>query len=37
MRIQVRLPNGVEVDLGETRLDELTGVMQILSALPCSS
>ena len=30
MRIQVRLPNGVEVDLGETRLDELTGVMQIL-------
>jgi transposase len=37
MRLQVRLPNGVEVDLGEARLDDLTGVMQILSALPCSS
>jgi transposase-like protein len=37
MRMQVRLPNGVEVDLGEARLDDLTGVMQMLSALPCSS
>ena len=37
MRMQVRLPNGVEVDLGEACLDDLTGVMQMLSALPCSS
>jgi transposase len=37
MRMHVRLPNGVEVDLGEACLDDLTGVMQILSALPCSS
>jgi transposase-like protein len=37
MRMQVRLPNGVEVDLNEVRLDDLTGVMQMLSALPCSS
>lgn len=37
MRMQVRLPNGVEVDLIEACLDDLTGVMQMLSALPCSS
>lgn len=37
IRMQVRLPNGVQVDLSETRLDDLTGVMQMLSALPCSS
>jgi transposase-like protein len=37
IRMQVRLPNGVEVDLGEARLDDLTGVMRMLSALPCSS
>jgi transposase-like protein len=37
MRMQVRLPNGIEVDLGEACLDDLTGVMQMLSALPCSS
>jgi transposase len=37
LRMQVRLPNGVEVDLGDARLDDLTGVMQMLSALPCSS
>lgn len=37
LRMQVRLPNGVEVDLGEACLDDLTGVMQMLSALPCSS
>jgi len=37
MRMQVRLPNGVEVDLGEACLDDLTGVLQMLSALPCSS
>jgi transposase-like protein len=37
MRMQVRLPNGVEVDLGGAHLDEITGVMQMLSALPCSN
>lgn len=35
--IHVRLPNGVEIDLGEARLDDLKGVMQMLSALPCSN
>jgi hypothetical protein len=37
MHMQVRLSNGVKVDLNEVRLDNLTGVMQMLSALPCSS
>ena len=37
MRMQVRLPNGVEVDLSEARLDDLTGVMKMLIALPCSA
>lgn len=37
MCMKVRLPNGVKVDLGETRLDDLTDVMQMLNALPCSN
>lgn len=36
MRIQVQLPNGIAVDLGQTRMEELSGVMQMLSHLPCS-
>jgi transposase-like protein len=36
MRIQVQLPNGVSVDLGQARMEELSGVMQMLSHLPCS-
>lgn len=37
MRLQVRLPNGVAVDLGEASLDELSPVLQMLHALPCSN
>lgn len=36
MRIQVQLPNGVSVDLGQARMEELSGVMQMLCHLPCS-
>jgi transposase len=36
MRLHVRLPNGVEFDLGQARLDELTPVLRILSAMSCS-
>lgn len=36
MHIQVQLPNGIAVDLGQTRMEELSGVMQMLSHLPCS-
>ena len=37
MRIQVQLPNGISVDLGQARMEELSGVMQMLSHLPCSN
>jgi transposase-like protein len=37
MRLQVHLPNGVWVDLGESGLHELSPLMQMLSQLPCSS
>lgn len=37
LRLQVRLPNGVEFDLGQTGVDELPTVIRILSALPCSN
>jgi transposase len=36
--VQVRLPNGVQLELGdrgEARLDELKVLIQMLSALPC--
>ena len=36
MRIQVQLPNGISVDLGQARMQELSGVMQMLCHLPCS-
>jgi transposase len=36
MHIQVRLPNGISVDLGQARMQELSGVMQMLCHLPCS-
>jgi transposase-like protein len=36
MRIHVQLPNGIAVDLGQTRMEELSGIMQMLSHLPCS-
>lgn len=36
MRIQVQLPNGISVDLGQARMDELAGVMRMLCHLPCS-
>ncbi len=36
LRLHVRLPNGVELDLCEAGLDELAPVMRILSGLPCS-
>ena len=37
MRLQVRLPNGVTVDLGGAGLNELSPIMQMLSDLPCSN
>ena len=36
MRIHVQLPNGIAVDLGQARMDDLSGVMQMLCHLPCS-
>ena len=36
MRIQVQLPNGISVDLGQARMEELSGVMQMLMQMPCS-
>ena len=37
LRMQIRLANAVTVDLGETRIDDLSQVLQVLNALPCSS
>jgi transposase-like protein len=37
LRMQMRLPNGVEIDLGNARVQDIFGVLQMLSALPCSS
>ncbi|WP_080404889.1 transposase [Burkholderia ubonensis] len=36
LSLNVRLPNGVEFDLGKASLDELTTVVQMLGRLPCS-
>jgi len=33
--MQVRLPNGVQIDLGQASWVQITGVLQMLSALPC--
>jgi transposase len=35
--MQVRLRNGVSIDLGQAPMHELGEVLQMLSALPCSS
>lgn len=35
--MQVHLPNGVSIDLGQAPVQELGDVMQMLSALPCSN
>ena len=37
VRMQVRLPNGVSIDLGQAPVQELGDVMHMLSALPCSN
>ncbi|KAF7962506.1 transposase [Cupriavidus sp. UYMMa02A] len=34
--LHVRLPNGVEFDLGEASLVELTTIVQMLGRMPCS-
>ncbi len=36
LSLQARLPNGVEINLGETGMDEMSAVMQILGTLSCS-
>ncbi|AJY27227.1 transposase family protein (plasmid) [Burkholderia thailandensis 34] len=36
LSLNVRLPNGVEIDLGEAGLEELTTIVQMLGRLPCS-
>ncbi len=36
VRLHVRLPNGVEFDLGEARLDEVLPVVRILGGMTCS-
>ncbi|MGI9134910.1 MAG: IS66-like element accessory protein TnpA [Rhodoferax sp.] len=37
VRMQVRLPNGVSIDLDQAPMHELGEVMQMLSVLPCLS
>jgi transposase len=37
MHLRIQLPNGIAVELGQTRLQDLSTVMQTLCALPCSS
>lgn len=37
LRLHVRLPNGVALDIDNARTDELLPIMQLLSTLPCSS
>jgi transposase len=36
LALHVRLSNGVEFDLGEASIDELTTVVQMLGRMPCS-
>jgi transposase len=36
MHLRAQLPNGVEVDLGATQMQDLFAVMQTLSSLSCS-
>lgn len=35
--MQVRLPNGVQIGLDQASWVQITGILQMLSALPCSS
>lgn len=35
--LHVRLPNGVQLDLGEASLQELSSLVQMLGRLPCSA
>jgi transposase len=37
MHLRVQLPNGIAVELGQTRLHDLSTVMQTLCTLACSS
>jgi transposase len=37
VRLHVRLPNGVEFDLSQASPSELSPVLRILGAMPCSS
>ncbi|KMQ72774.1 hypothetical protein BPMI_00581c [Candidatus Burkholderia pumila] len=34
--LHVRLPNGVEFDVADVTIDELTTVVQMLGRMPCS-
>jgi len=36
LRLQARLPNGVELELGEATTDEVSSILQMLCMLPCS-
>ena len=36
LKLHARLPNGVQFDLSEVRLEELAPVIQVLSGLSCS-
>jgi transposase len=35
--LHVRLPNGVELELGEANLQQLATIVQMLGKLPCSA
>jgi transposase len=35
--LHVRLPNGVEFDIGDARLDDLASVVQVLGGMSCSA
>jgi len=37
VRVQVRLPNGVAFDVSETRIEALSALIDVLSALACSN
>lgn len=37
MHLRVQLPNGVAVDLGQSRMQDLSVIMHTLCGLPCSS
>lgn len=35
-QVRAKLPNGIEVDLGETNADGVSSILQLLQRLPCS-